>query len=252
MLKLQVVLLMFFVLCGCEHKKSASAPNATLIIEKAIETSGVSVVSSAEIDFDFRDIHYHAKRINGNFELSRTFTRNDSVITDVLNNSDFGRFLNDSLLDLNDVDKAKYISSVNSVHYFSVLPFGLDDKAVNHRYIDSTVVKGKPYHLIEITFNEIGGGEDFQDVFLYWISRDNFNIDYLAYRYFTDGGGVRFREAFNQREIEGITFLDYRNYKPETKLVELKELPALFETNNLELLSTIELKNIQVQLIDNQ
>lgn len=251
MLKVPMIIVVCFVLIGCKNETKKSTPNAELLIEKAIEVSGVTLVSNAEIDFDFRAIHYKAKRNGGVFELSRTITRNDSVIHDVYSNSGFNRFINDSLVHVSAEDEAKYISSVNSVHYFSVLPFGLDDEAVNYRFIDSTLIKNKPYHVIEITFDEVGGGEDFQDVFVYWIHRETFKIDYLAYKYFTEGGGLRFREAYNEREFKGIRFVDYRNYKPETKLVQLTELPTLFESGNLELLSTIELENINVRLIDN-
>jgi len=43
-------------------------------------------------------------------------------------------------------------------------------------------------------------------------------------------------------------FVDYENYKPIDKGVELLELDKLFEQNKLELLSKIELKNVEVNL----
>ena len=33
----------------------------------------------------------------------------------------------------------------------------------------------------------------------------------------SDGIGLRFREAFNERYINGIRFVDYNNYKPKLK-----------------------------------
>ena len=59
-----------------------------------------------------------------------------------------------------------YSASVNSVHYFAVLPYGLDGKAVNKTYVNKVDIKGKSYHKIKVTFNEEGGGEDFEDVFM--------------------------------------------------------------------------------------
>lgn len=248
------ILGVFFIvamLFGCNKKQKSIAPDASEIIKSAIELAGGNLVANAEIEFDFRNIHYKAVRNNGSFELSRSIERNDSVIYDALNNIGFKRFVNSSLIDLTEEDIAKYKSSVNSVHYFSVLPFGLDEMAVNKRYIDSTNINGKPYYIIEVTFNEDGGGEDFEDVFLYWIHAKTFKIEYLAYKYFTEGGGLRFREAYNERFVNGIRFIDYKNYKPETKLVTLKELQNLFESDNLELLSTIDLENVKVTLINN-
>lgn len=251
MLKLPFALLIFLIAISCKNATKTAELDAEKIVDKSLEISGSNLVSNATIDFDFRDIHYKAIRNNGQFVLSRTIMRNDSTIYDVLDNTDFNRFVNDSLIDLSEEDVIKYSNSVNSVHYFSVLPFGLNQKAVHKRYIDSTTIKNEPYHIIEITFDEVGGGEDFEDIFLYWIHADTFKIDYLAYKYFTDGGGIRYREAYNERFLNGVRFVDYRNYKPETKLVTLIELQLLFESNNLILLSTIELENLEVNLIDN-
>jgi len=248
---LLLILLMVFLTVSCKKETDQLMPNAKEIIEKSIEVSGGTLIANSDISFKFRDLFYEAKRQNGLFELSRSRIKDDSVVVDMLTNSKFERFVNDSLVDLSDEDIKKFNSSVNSVHYFSVLPFGLTDKAVNHKYLDSTEIKGEKYYIIEITFNQEGGGEDYSDVFLYWINKNNFKVEYLAYQYFTEGGGLRFREALNERYVNGVRFVDYNNYKPETKLVKLTELEALFTSGNLEMLSKIELEDIKVQLINN-
>lgn len=251
MRNLFIGLSLVLLITSCKNKGEVSLPDATKIIEKSIEVSGGSLISNSEIKFKFRDLFYKANRHNGLFELERQRINNDSIIVDVLTNRNFERYVNDSLIDLSDEDKQKFSSSVNSVHYFSVLPYGLTDKAVNHKYLDSTEIAGEPYHIIEVTFNREGGGEDFKDVFLYWIHKNNFKVNYLAYQYFTEGGGLRFREAYNERFVNGVRFVDYNNFKPETKLVKLTELEALFTSGNLELLSTIELEDIEFRLINN-
>lgn len=240
-----------FILMTCAKKSEKQVLNAKSIIQKSIDVSGGDLISNSEISFKFRDLYYNAKRSRGVFELRRTIKTKDSVIEDVLKNTGFQRFVNDSLVYLSEEDIIKYSNSVNSVHYFSVLPFGLTDAAVHHTYLDSTIINNQFYHIIEITFDEQGGGEDFEDVFLYWINAETLKVDYLAYKYFTDGGGLRFREAFNERYVNGLRFVDYNNYKPETKLVNITELEALFKTGNLEMLSTIKLENIEIELIDN-
>lgn len=96
------------------------------------------------------------------------------------------------------------------------------------------------------------GGKDFDDVFMYWIHKQNFTVDYFAYKYSVEGGGIRFREAYNARIIEGIRFVDYNNYKPESKDVSLEKLDSLFEKGALKLLSTIETEDITVTLGNNK
>jgi len=73
-------------------------------------------------------------------------------------------------------------------------------------------------------------------------------LDYLAYKYATNGGGVRFREAYNTRVVEGIRFVDYNNYKPENKEVSLSELDQLFTEEKLKLVSKIETEKVKVIL----
>ena len=114
------------------------------------------------------------------------------------------------------------------------------------KYKGITSIKGKSYHQVEVRFQEENGGKDFEDVFLYWFNPDSFTVDYLAYSYITDGGGVRFREAINRRSVKGITFQDYINYKPQDKSTPLSEMANLFENDELVELSRIENVNIRI------
>ena len=85
---------------------------------------------------------------------------------------------------------------------------------------------------------------------MYWVDKKDFTVDYLAYKYAVNGGGIRFRKAYNERGIEGIRFVDYKNYKPETLDVSLQDLDTLFENDKLELLSIIENTEVTVKLLN--
>uniref|UniRef100_UPI004048D552 DUF6503 family protein n=1 Tax=Mariniflexile sp. TaxID=1979402 RepID=UPI004048D552 len=243
MKNLFILVLLSFSFYSC---KNESKLDANQIINKSIEVSGGAHLKNSTIDFDFRDKHYTAIRKQGKFRYERTF--HDSItIKDVLSNSGFQRYVNDELVEIPDSMAVKYASSVNSVHYFSVLPFGLNAAAVNKKYIALVKINDQAYHKIEVTFNEKGGGEDFDDVFLYWVNTTSFKVDYMAYSYAEDDGlGMRFREAYNERFVNNIRFLDYNNFKPKAGEANLNDLDTLFENNELDLLSKIELKNITV------
>jgi hypothetical protein len=71
----------------------------------------------------------------------------------------------------------------------------------------------------------------------------------LAYSYHTDGGGVRFRKAIQQHQVDGLIFQDYENYKPEDKNTPVDQMGNLYKEGRLELMSEILLENIQVELI---
>src|SRR6056300_886325 len=205
---MRILLLSFILFISCQPQKKELT--AQQIVDKSILASGTDKVSNSEITFQFRDKQYSAIRNNGKFKLIRSF---DSI-KDVLSNSGFERFINEKSLKVVDSMALKYSNSVNSVHYFSVLPYGLNDKAVRKKRLPSSTINGKEYYKIEITFSENGGGEDFEDVCIYWIGKEDYLIDYLAYSYHTNGGGKRFRVLKEQCVKNGIRFVDYHNYKP--------------------------------------
>lgn len=244
LVSISVLCLVFLFACKNEVKTTL---NANVIVDQAIVKAGGELFEASTITFTFRDKKFLAKRNHGNFELVRVFKDSTNTIKDELTNTGFTRYVNNNRVQVADSMATRYAAAVNSVHYFSVLPYGLNAPAVNKTYLDSVEIKGKKYHKIKVTFNEDGGGEDFEDVFVYWVNIENNTVDYLAYSYAEKQGfGYRFREAFNVRTVNGLQFADYNNYKPETEVENVMQLDSLYEANRLTLLSKIELKNIVV------
>lgn len=240
------ILLAAIIAISCQQQ--SKQPDAQAIVDKAIYAACNEHCELATIDFTFRDRCYVSKRKGGLYQLERITHDSTGITRDVLSNDGFERYHNGGLVSIADTMAAKYANSVNSVHYFSRLPYGLNASAARKVYMGERLLKGTAYHLIEVRFDQEGGGKDFDDVFVYWIRQDNYQLDYLAYSYATDGGGIRFREAFNPREVEGIRFVDYRNYKPVNLEVRLQDLDSLFLNGQLKLLSTIETEAVGVQL----
>lgn len=239
------ILFILVTLTSCKKEIPLSAQD---IVDKTIEVSGGDKYLNAEIDFDFRDKHYRSVREGGKFQYERQFQDSIGIIKDVLNNDGFQRFVNDTLTKIPDSMAVKYTSSVNSVHYFALLPYGLNDAAVNKSSLGEVAIKDKLYYKIKVTFSQEGGGEDYEDVFIYWIEAETFKANYIAYSYIEDDGvGIRFREAYNERFINGLRFVDYNNYKSEDATMDLLGLDKAFESGSLKLLSKIELENIEVK-----
>ena len=112
-----------------------------------------------------------------------------------------------------------------------------------------TNIQGQPYHKLEVTFAQEGGGTDYEDVYLYWIHPQTYTLDYLAYSFHTDEGGLRFRKSYEPQVIGGIRFQNYINYEPLRQETPLLDLDKLFAAGKLKELSRIELKNIQVNTL---
>ena len=248
---LSIALLTLLVL-SCKSEVDTKSLSAAEIIDKSIVVSGGERFKSSLIKFIFRDRSYVAKRLKGQTSMVRMFIDNNDTITDFLDNTSYKRLIGNDYVKVSDSMIKLYSASVNSVHYFSVLPFGLNDTAVNKTLLGKERIKAKDYYKIKVTFDQEGGGEDFEDVFIYWIELESFKPTYIAYSYNEiDGVGMRFREAYNERYINGIRFVDYNNYKAKDSLIALIDLSQAFENKQLKLLSKIELEGIDVELIDN-
>lgn len=228
---------------------SCSSNDPQKIIDSAIAVAGGEKYLNSMIEFDFRDRHYVAKRKGGTFSYERVFAEpSDSTqrVHDFVTNDGFRREINSVEVIVPDSMKTKYAASVNSVLYFALLPYGLNDPSVRKKLLGEAILDNKEYFKVEITFQE-GGGEDYQDVFQYWINKNDFRVDFLSYSYAEDTGiGYRFRKAQNARVVNGILFQDYINYKPAGSET-LDQLEDLYKNNALVELSKIELQNISVQ-----
>ena len=233
-----------FFLFSC--KALENNPSAQEIIDASIRVSGLDKIANAKLSFNFRDKHYVALRNNGRFELNRVFINNNDTIIDVLSNSGFKRIKNSKPLQIQDAMASKFSESVNSVHYFSILPYGLNDKAVQKKLLGESKIKGDKYYKIEITFSKENGGVDYDDIFIYWIKKENFKIGFVAYRYNTNGGGIRFREVRKEHFIAGISLVDYNNYKPINSSIKLNNLDRIFQKGELEKISEIKLEDIKI------
>lgn len=222
---------------------------AQKIIQQAIEAHGGDLYEASDISFTFRKRSYTARREGGTYTYTREFDDTLGQVTDILDNSGFTRLVDGKEVKVGEEMAGRFSQSVNSVWYFALLPFPLADPAVNLEYAGTSRVEGKTYDVVQVTFDQESGGEDFEDTFMYWFDPENSHIDYLAYSYATEGGGVRFRKAFNRREVGGIIFADYHNYKPENKNTSLAVLDSLYEAGQLEKVSEIVLENVEVEPI---
>lgn len=231
-----------------EETAATTLPTAQQIADAAIEEHGGERYKNFRAEFDFRGRHYTAARDGWKFTYERIFTDTTGRhFRDVLTHEGLYREVDGQRVQLSEKDSAAYANSVNSVLYFALLPAFLNDKAVVKEYAGEATIKGQPYHKLRVTFRQEGGGKDFEDEYMYWIHRDSATMDYLAYNYLTDGGGARFREAYNVRTIGGIRFADYHNYKPKTDSRNVAAFDSLFENGEMELVSDIETENIIVE-----
>ncbi|WP_124980678.1 DUF6503 family protein [Nonlabens xiamenensis] len=245
-LKQLIILLVLLTIGACQDPQ----PSAGEIMNKALEAHGTAIASNARLEFDFRGIAYAVERKNGNYVYERHLEIDSLEVVDRLNNQGFTRSSDGEIQMIADSLKNRYAASLNSVVYFAQLPFGLDGPAINLRYLGQDLIKGKTYHEIEVTFDEEGGGEDHDDIFVYWVDAENFLIDFLAYSYCEQECGYRFRESVNRRNLNGVIVQDYNNYKALQTDPTLSKMDDLWEEGKLEKISEIKLERAKVKLTE--
>jgi len=245
-----------FTACNTPANQNQNPPAETngvgreeRLISKAKEVHGSSNIYGQWIQFRFRDRTYTGHREpDGHFTYTRAFREKETgdTLRDILTNEGFYRTRNLRPDSLSSKDRTAFSNSVNSVLYFALLPYNLEDPAVQAEYIGQSKLGGRVYDKIKVTFQPEGGGKDYEDEFVYWFDHQSHTLDYLAYNYLTDGGGARFRKAINPRNVGGIRFQDYINYRPVPDNRNVSRFDSLFAKGEMEEVSRIELEEIQV------
>ena len=247
-------ILLLFV-WSCENKASSSQKKILThkgqeVIDQAIIAHGQHLFENATLSFLFRDKQYSSKRSDTAYIYTRSFKDGSALIEDILiNSTHFSRKKNGASIEVSKEWAGKYGRSINSVLYFFQLPYLLNDPAVKKIDQGTKQIKGENYYQIKVSFQIENGGEDYEDEYLYWIDVNTFEVDYLAYNYITDGGGVRFRSAINKRRVNGLLVQDYINYAPMNKKIPLSSLITEFEKGAL--IERSRIINSEITLLSN-
>lgn len=234
----------------CTRDPRPPQPNAAQrVIDEAIAAHGMDRLDNFSASFRFRERQYTIERSqDGRFVYTRNFvdTLGASVI-DSLTNDGLLRYVDGELFQVTDEDRVAYANSVNSVRYFFMLPYGLNDPAVQSELLSPTTIAGQAYNRLKVTFAPEGGGTDFDDVYHYFFNQETEELDYLAYAFEVNDGGIRFREAINRRRVGGVLIQDYSNYGVDGEDRDLADIDRRFENGELPLLSVIENTEVVIE-----
>ncbi len=217
------------------------------VVADAIERHGGDIFDRVHMAWDFRGVPFEVLQEDGRFRFQRTVTDSLGQATvEVMENEGSWVEEDGARVDLDPRQRARLETAVNSVVYFGFLPFRLDDPPVRHRDLGTAELDGESYRKIEVTFEQEGGGSDWEDRFIYWFHAEDHTLDYLAYREAADVETTRFRRAVNRREVGGLVVQDYENYTGDPDVGDVAEYDRLFEAGDLRLVSMVEFDDLQV------
>ncbi len=237
---LHAFLLIAVAITACKQPQD----KAKQLINEATAAHGGDAYRNKRVEFDFRKFHLLLEVQGQSYRYERTYQDSTGTpIREVLTNANFSRFANGQPQQLDTAQVGKYSRAVNSIAYFVLLPFKLNDPAVRSENIGEATVDGKVYDKVRVSFRADGGGKDYQDIFCCWFSRETHTMDYLAY----SEGGPRFRKAVNPQVVGGIRFQDYINYEaPKSDTSAVSTYDQKYQAGQMTELSRIEQKNIRV------
>ena len=237
-----LLLLVVLSIGSCKKDQKLSAEDW---VNASIKSHRMDDFNNKKVAFSFREFNYTQNKDAQGTIYTRSKKKSPEQIDVLHSKNGFSRTLNNEPVILSDSLTSVYSESVNSVLYFFRLPFSLKDTGAIKTVLNSEQIKNRLYQKIDVTFTAGNGGEDYQDTFRYWINKETKKLDYLAYQYHSDGGGIRFRAVVNRRTIGGVVFQDYENYKAP-KNCSLDELTDLYKKEKLELISMIINDSIRI------
>lgn len=238
------IIIVIFLGCKTKSTSNKQLTKAERLLSECVLAHGGKLYDNAHYEFVFRENTYTFKNKDGNYLYTVNKEKDGQVIFDKKENQSFTRTIDNVTQILTEKDQSRYGASINSVIYFATLPHKLQDPAVNVVLKETTTIKDVNYDALQVSFDQEGGGQDHDDIYYYWINTETKRIDFLAYNFHVNNGGVRFRSAYNMRNIQGIVFQDYVNYKAPVG-TPLSELPKLYEEEKLTKLSLIETENVK-------
>jgi hypothetical protein len=215
------------------------------IVDSTLLYHGSALYEDAEVSFRFRERDYTVIRTAGNYTYTSSHVDSLGTVLRQLQNNGFSERLDGVPLQLSSKDSLAHAESLNSVVYFTMLPLNLNDAAVSKELVGIDTLDGRAYHQVKVSFEPLGGGIDFEDVYLYWFDVEDYSMDFMAYSFQVNDGGTRFRKAVMPRRVNGILFQDYENYKGPSP-DSLSFVAGMYEASRLELLSTVSLGNLKV------
>jgi len=241
----------FMAIAGaCATDLDRGDPAAVGIIQEAIAEHGGDVFEGREILFEFRGTDFRVIREGGPFVYERSYRdASGRMVREGMENEGVWLELDGARVPVPPEEERRIESALNSTVYFGFLPIRLDDPSVVARDLGDAEIRGEPYRVVEVTFREEGGGEDWQDRFVHWFHAEDRTLDYFAYRYHRDGGGTRFREAVDRRSVDGLLVQDYVNYTAREGIEDIVDYPGLLEAGgeDLEVVSIVALEGVRVR-----
>ncbi len=158
-------------------------------------------------------------------------------------NTSVERWDNGEPFELDEETAQRARNFVNARVYFPFLPYGINGAEVYREDLGVDIWEGKELHKVRVSF-EPGTSTDADDQYMYWFDPETGEMAMFGYD-FTNG--LRLRKVSGSQRVGGVLFTDQENYAIDGQGFSVLQLTPDFVAENMELLSTVKLSNVEVQ-----
>ena len=126
--------------------------------------------------------------------------------------------------------------------FFPFLPYALKGGDIHFEDQGLEAWDGRGLQRVKVTFTP-DTSNDADDSYLFWFDPDTGQLEQFGYDF---NGGIRFRKAISFMRVGGLLFSTQENYAVDGDRVPVDTLNPEYVAEEMELLSTVVLSNIEV------
>ncbi len=247
---LRPVLLCLWMLYPAALLGDETTPHRLAIVEKAIEHHGGDLYRHSETELDVCSksgcFHLTARVDGDRWAYTVAGKSGDSRRRVISAHDGLQVWKNGEIEAVEAGEEQRYRDWAMARVYFCFLPFRLGDESVYQRDLGLVDWDGRRLHKVKVTF-EPGTSSAAGDEYLYWFDPESARLEYFAYSYDDNGGGLRFRRAVRHRRIGGLLFFDQENHGADGLGLSVDEIDADYVRDSMRHVSTVRLDPIRVE-----
>ena len=242
-------ILIFSSLLVCIACNVESEKNPKEVLKDAAQHLGKDKMYNSTVTFDVNDMHYESRRKDNEYHFSMTRTMDTITYQAKAYNGGFEYTENGTSKSygFQNLQVEKQLLAIN--HFMEIPMLFIDDNSAVITQKSPTIIDKKNYQVFHVYYKSLMPTDLISNYYLYVHEKEQ-TVDFIGYDFAPAEDRLFFRESFNRRIVEGITFEDYRTFRTKTSGVHMDSLPNLFLRNELDLKAAFKPENVKVTFND--
>ncbi|NQX76142.1 DUF6503 family protein [Gilvibacter sp.] len=235
---------------SCQQVEPQQQIQPRALLDSAIAAHGGGHYDGATISFGLNNYDFKLKREGYTYDYEMSQEK-DGVLHKVNTfNGGLTYKIGDSLVDQGGRQMTLIRERVNNVAYDFYIPYSLTGNDVILEYLGMEDMRLKPYHKLKVSYKQIPGGDPDHRAYILWISKDTYEIDFIAKQNDETSGRKQFMAAAYKRRVNSMLFSDFELYQTagRNKDVRIDSLGIAYNTGNMQRKAVTTYRDVAVSL----